>query len=346
MGSEKPRADPMNRQWLLVTRPEGPVGEQNFRRVETPVPVPVDGQVRVRNLWLSFDPHLAVDIRSSDPRHGIPIGGVIPALGVGRVDESRHPDFRAGDLVNGLLAWEDYTITEGGGVFPLTKIPPDVPPNLTLGVLGLTGMTAYFGVLSVGQPRSGETFVVSGAAGAVGSVAGQIAKIHGLRVVGIAGGPEKCQWLVREAGFDGAIDYRTENVGDRLAALCPKGIDIFFDNVGGPALDAALAHLRRNARVVLCGGISHYEDRTPTPGPSNYLSLILRHGRMEGFLISDYADRFGEALTALSGWLRAGKLRPKEDVMVGLDGAPRAFARLFSGANFGKQLLKIDAPSE
>ncbi len=188
----------------------------------------------VRNLWLSFDPHLAVDIRSLDPVRGIPIGGVIPALAVGRVVESHHPGYRPGALVHGLFAWEDYTVTAGRGFVPMEKIPATVPPNLTLGVLGMTGMTAYFGVEIIGAVRSGETFVVSAAAGAVGSVAGQIAKIRGLRVVGIAGGKEKCDWLVGEAGFDGAIDYRTEDVGARLSALCPKGIDVYFDNVGGP----------------------------------------------------------------------------------------------------------------
>jgi NADPH-dependent curcumin reductase len=275
----------------------------------------------------------------------IPLGDVMRALAVGQVVESHHPEFQAGDMVQGMFGWEDYTVTDGGGYSPMRKLPPGVPPNLALGVLGLTGMTAYFGVLVHGRPQKGETFLVSGAAGAVGSIAGQIAKIHGLRVIGTAGGKEKCDWLVREAAFDGAIDYRTEDVGARLTALCPQGIDIFFDNVGGSILDEALARLRRNGRIVLCGAISRYQEKVPSPGPANYTMLIVRHGRMEGFLMPDYADRIPEAVSALSGWLRAGQLKSKEDIVTGLENAPKTFARLFTGANFGKQLLKIADPT-
>ncbi len=333
-----------NRQWLLANRPEGLVGEHNFQWRETSIPTPGEGEVLVRNLWLSFDPTQRGWMSHDTYTPAIPIGSVMRAGAIGQVVESRHPGFIVGDLVQGVFGWEDYSVTDGRGFRPMTKVPPGVPPNLALGVLGLTGLTAYFGVVDLGQPRKGETFLVSGAAGAVGSVAGQIAKIHGLRVIGTAGGKEKCDWLVREAGFDGAIDYRSENVGMRLSTLCPEGIDIFFDNVGGVVLDEALARLRRNGRIVLCGAISRYQDKVPSPGPVNYTALIGRHGRMTGFLIMDYAERIPEAYGALAGWLRSGLLKSKEDVAVGLENAPKTLARLFTGANFGKQLLKIADP--
>ena len=332
-----------NRQWRLVRRPSGPVSDSDFAWGEEPVPPLAEGQLLVRNRWISFDPHLAVDIRLTNVARGaVPIGAVVPALGVGEVVETRREDLRMGDRVYGLLGWEEYTVTDGTGFFPMVRLPEDVPPPLALGVLGMTGMTAYFGVRSVGAVRPGETFVASGAAGSVGSVAVQIARREGARVIGIAGGREKCDWLLHEARVDGAIDYRTEDVAARLSALCPNGIDVFFDNVGGPVLDLVLPRLRRYGRVVLCGAISRYESVAPGPGPSNYPSLILRHGRMEGFLISDYVPQFPEALTALSGWVRSGEIRSREDVAIGLENAPRTFARLFSGENFGKQLLRLD----
>jgi NADPH-dependent curcumin reductase len=333
-----------NPQWRLKSRPTGPVGEQNFEWSEGTVSSLAEGEVLVRNEWISFDPHLAVDIRRTNPARGaVPIGAVVPAIAVGEVVESRRPDFVVGDRVQGLFGWERYTVTDGGGFLPMARLPRDVPAPLALGTLGMTGMTAYFGVRVVGAARRGETMVVSGAAGAVGSVATQIGRIEGLHVVGIAGGKAKCKWLRDEARVDGAIDYRSEDVDARLSELCRQGIDVFFDNVGGPVLDSALARLRRNGRVVLCGAISRYESATPSPGPANYPSLILRHGKMEGFLISDYVERFPEALAALGGWWRAGEIRTREDIVVGLEHAPRAFARLFSGENFGKQLLRIDA---
>lgn len=334
----------INRQWLLANRPEGMVGEHNFRWTEAAVPSPADGEVLVRNLWLSFDPTQRGWMSYQTYVPAIPLGSVMRAGAVGQVVESRHPGFRAGDMVQGVFGWEDYSVTDGRGFFPMRKVAPGVPPNLALGVLGLTGMTAYFGVLEHGRPRKGETFLVSSAAGAVGSIAGQIAKIYGLRVVGTAGGKEKCDWLLHEAGFDGAIDYRSEDVGARLSVLCPDGIDIFFDNVGGTVLDLALARLRRNGRVVLCGAISRYQEKVPPPGPVNYGSLIVRHGRMEGFLMPDYADRIPEAVGALAGWLRSGQIKSKEDIATGLENAPKTLARLFTGANFGKQLLKIADP--
>lgn len=302
----------------------------------------------VRNLWLSFDPTqiLAMSYFSEGDAetHGIPMGGVMQGLAVSQVIESRHPEFRPGDLVHGYSGWEDYSLTDGHGYFATTKVPPGTSPNLALGTLGVTGMAAYFGVMEIGKPQRGETFVVSGAAGGVGSIAGQIAKIHGLRVIGIAGGKEKCDWLVGEGGFDGAIDHHAENVGARLDDLCPGGIDIYFDNVGGALLDDALARLRQRGRVVLCGGTSRYAATVGPPGPSNYLQLVMINGRMEGLLARDYAPRFPDAAAIVTGWIRSGRLKSKEDVVVGLEHAPTTLARLFTGANIGKQLLKIADP--
>jgi NADPH-dependent curcumin reductase len=335
----------VNRQWLLDSRPEGVLREDNFQWVERPIPSPEEGQVLVRNLWLSFDPTQRGWMSRDSYVPMIPLGDVMRAASVGQVVESRHPEYKRGEFVQGAFGWQDYVATDGGGVIPMRRPPPGVPPNLALSLFGITGPTAYFGVLDVGQVKAGETFVVSGAAGATGSVAGQIAKIKGCRVIGTAGGRAKCDWLKKEAGFDDAIDYRSENIGTRLSALCPKGIDVFFDNVGGPVLDEVLARIRIKARVVLCGAISRYNDAMPAPGPTNYFNLTVQRARMEGFIVLDYAQRFPEAIDALSGWVREGKLKQKEDVALGLENAPKTLLRLFGGQNFGKQLLKIaDAP--
>lgn len=338
-------ASGVNRQWVVASRPEGVVGQHNFRWNESSIPSPHEGEALVRNLWLSFDPTQLLLISQPSDVGGIPAGSVMRGLAASLVIESDLPGLSPGDLIHGYSGWEDYSVTDGHGYFETTKIPPGVSPNLALGTLGVTGMVAYFGVLEVGRPRAGETFVVSAAAGGVGSIAAQIAKIHGLRVIGIAGGPEKCDWLLREAGLDGAIDHRTEDVGARLDALCPEGIDVFFDNVGGPVLDQALARLRRNGRVVVCGGTTRY-GRDPEPsGPMNYLQLCMVNGRMEGLLARDYADRFPEAVSVLRGWLESGQLKSKEDIVIGLENAPATLARLYTGANLGKQLLRIaDTP--
>jgi len=331
-----------NRQWRLARRPSGPVQESDFVLAEGPEPTAGAGQVVVRNQWLSFDPHTGVDLRSTRGPGAIPVGGVIPGIAVGEVVESQLPGFSVGDRVEGTFGWEEYTVTDGRGFFPMIRVPATVSGPLALGALGMTGLAAYFGVMEVGVVRRGETFLVSGAAGAVGSVAGQLARLQGLRVVGVAGGREKCEWLERVARLDGAIDGRSEDLSARVAELLPDGVDVAFDNVGGPFLETALRHLRRNGRIVLCGAISRYEA-TPAPaGPVNYPNLILRHGRMEGFLVSDYVDRFPEALRSLTTWVSSGEIRTKEDVVEGFDNAPRAFARLFRRENFGKQLLRID----
>jgi hypothetical protein len=299
----------------------------------------------LRNLWFSFDPTQVFLIAQPREDGGVPVGSVMRSLTASRVIDSRHPDFRTGDLVHGYAGWEDYTVTDGHGYFDTTKVADGIPANLALGTLGVTGMVAYFGVVEIARPKPGETFVVSSAAGGVGSIAAQIARIVGLRVIGIAGGREKCDWLLREAGASAAIDHRTEEVGSRLDVLCPDGIDIFFDNAGGPILDEALARLRRNGRVVLCGGTSRYARGHRPPGPANYLQLCMINGRMEGLLGRDYVDRFPAAVEVMRGWLDSGQLRSKEDVVVGLENAPSTLARLFGGANVGKQLLKNEDDS-
>jgi hypothetical protein len=276
----------------------------------------------------------------------IPLGEVMRASAVGQVAESRRSDYKLGDLVTGLFGWQDYIATDGGGLVEMRKVPQGLAPKLALSLFGISGMTAYFGVNDIAQSRLGQTFVVSSAAGAVGSIAGQIAKIKGCRVIGIAGGKAKCDWVVNEAGFDGAIDYRSEDVGTRLSQFCPEGIDVYFDNVGGPILDEVLSRINLYARIVLCGHISTYDLQRPASGLKNYYLLTSRRGRMEGFIVLDYAARFPEAIQALSGWLREGRLKQKEDVVFGLENAPRTLTRLFTGENFGKQLLKIADPSD
>jgi NADPH-dependent curcumin reductase CurA len=328
-----------NRQWLLARRPDGAIQDGDFKFVETDVPTPGKGEVVVRNLMLSCDPTQRGWIARDTYLPVVKIGEVVRSIGSGRIEASNNPDFASGDLVSGLVGWQDYVVMNPKG--QLNKLPPGAPLELAMSVLGLTGMTAYFGLLDVGRPVAGETIVVSGAAGATGSVVGQIAKIKGCRAIGVAGGAEKCRWLTDEAGFDAAIDYRSENVPARLRELCPKGIDIFFDNVGGDILDAALARLALRGRVVLCGGIANYNATEPPPGPKNYLNLVVQRGRMEGFLVLDYMQRAAEAVGALAGWVQAGKLKYKVDVQHGLENAPATLRRLFEGRNEGKQLLRI-----
>ncbi len=335
----------INRRWLLAKRPEGTVEAAQFRWAEAPIPSPAPGQALVRNLWLSFHPTAILAMSASESDGGTPIGDVVMGETASQVVESRLPGFEPGDLVESFAGWEDYSTIDGQGFIPARKFPPDIPPNLALGVFGVTGMAAYFGVLEVGRPQPGERVVVSAAAGGVGSIAAQVAKIRGARVIGIAGGPEKCDWLRREAGLDGVIDHRSEDVGRRLDELCPQGIDVYFDNTGGPLLDEALGRLRPSGRVVVCGGTSRYAAAKPPPGPANYLNLAMVNGRMEGVLARDYLPRFPEAVRALRQWLDSGQLKSKEDTVVGLENAPTAFARLFTSANVGKQLLKIADPS-
>jgi NADPH-dependent curcumin reductase len=328
-----------NRQWLLKQRPDGALKDSDFSFVETEAPTPGPGEVLVRNLMLSCDPTQRGWIAGDTYLPAVKIGEVVRSGGAGRIEASNAPEFKVGDIVSGLVGWQDYVAMTPKG--RLAKLPPGASLELGLSTLGLTGITAYFGFLDVGRPVAGETVVVSGAAGATGSVVGQIAKIKECRAIGIAGGAEKCRWLTEEAGFDAAIDYKSENVKARLKELCPKGIDIFFDNVGGPILDAALARLALRGRIVLCGGISSYDTSEPAPGPKNYLNLVVQRGRMEGFLVLDYMARAGEAVGALAAWVQAGKIKSQVDVQNGLENAPATLRRLFEGRNEGKQLLRI-----
>ncbi|RIL03073.1 MAG: NADP-dependent oxidoreductase [Proteobacteria bacterium] len=335
-----------NRRWTLAARPHGMVKESDFAFGAAPIPRPADGEVLVRVLYLSFDPTQRgwmEDRPSYMPP--VQIGEVMRASAVGEVAESRHPDFAPGELVQGLFGWQEWACLPGAMIGAHAKLPPGVPPTWPLGVLGITGLTAYFGMLDLGQPKAGETVVVSGAAGATGSVAGQIAKIAGARVVGIAGGPEKCAWLTKEARFDAAVDYKNEDVGARLGELCPNGIDVYFDNVGGAILDECLARIALRARVVLCGAISGYNETTPPPGPRNLMQLVIQRGRMEGFIVIDYLPRFGEGVAKLAEWVRAGRIVHAEDVQHGIENAPKTLLRLFTGKNFGKQVLEVAKPS-
>jgi NADPH-dependent curcumin reductase len=333
---------PTNRRWLLAERPTGMCEDRHFRWVEEPVPaLEADGEILVRNVYLSLDPTQRGWISRDTYLPAVALGEVVRSGGVGRVVESRNPAYAVGDLVQGLVGWQDYARIAATSAAAPTKLPPGVPIPLAMSALGLTGLTAYFGLLDVGKPAAGETVVVSGAAGATGSIAGQIAKIKGCRAIGIAGGKSKCDWLVKEARFDAAIDYKSEDVGARLKELCPKGIDVYFDNVGGDLLDLALARLAMKGRIVLCGAIAAYNDAQPRPGPKNYTNLIIKRGRMEGFLVFDYMSRAPQAAMELFGWIQGGQMINQVDVMQGLENAPAALRRLFQGENQGKQLLKI-----
>lgn len=332
----------MNRQWRLAERPTGALEARHFRFTEEPVAELAEGEILVRNVYLSCDPTQRGWLSRDTYLPAVPIGDVVRANAAGRVVRSRSAAFAEGDLVTGLFGWQDYAVVRAGPGSP-TKLSPDVPLELQMSALGATGLTAYFGLLDVGRPQAGETVVVSGAAGATGSIAGQIARIKGCRAVGIAGGKDKCDWLTREARFDETIDYKNDDVPAKLRATCPKGIDVYFDNVGGDLLDHALARLALRGRIVLCGGIASYNDSEPRPGPKNYLNLIVKRGRMEGFLILDYLPRAPEAVKELFQWVKEGKLVDRVDVSEGLETAPDALNRLFSGKNQGKQLVRVSS---
>jgi NADPH-dependent curcumin reductase CurA len=338
-------AELKNRQWLLAARPQGLIKETDFRWSENAMAPLGDGHLLIRNLAFSFDPTQRGWMSMDTYIPAIPLGQTMKAMAVGQVVESKRPGFARGDLVQGLLGWEDYSVSDGAGLFGLQKLPASTDPLFALSLFGVTGLTAYFGTLDIGLVKAGETFVVSGAAGATGSVAGMIAKIKGCRVVGIAGGRDKCDWLIKEAGFDAAIDYKNENVGDALTRHCAGGIDVFFDNVGGEILDQVLLRLADGARIVLCGAISRYnESGMLGPGPKNYFNLILHRSRMEGFLVFQFAQRYPAAMAELGKWYAEGKIKNKIDLARGLENAPKTLIRLFTGANFGKQLLKLADP--
>jgi NADPH-dependent curcumin reductase CurA len=339
---------PSNRQWLLKERPTGMIGPEHFELVESPMPSPdLDaGQALVKNLMLGFDPAMrgwVQDTRSYLPP--VPLGEPMRASGVGQIIRSTNPEYPEGSLVQGLLNWQEYSIADPASGMPLQVLPEGISPDMALSVFGTTSLTAYFGLLDVGQPKPGETVLVSGGAGATGSAVAQIARIKGCRVVGIAGGPEKCQWLRDACRIDAVIDYKNENLDQRLAELCPDDVDVFFDNVGGETLDIALDHMADFGRVVLCGAISRYNDEAQQAGPRNMMHIVTRRLRVQGFIVIDYLDRAEEAFKHLAEWVMSGELVWREDVQEGFENIPATLQRLFDGRNQGKQLLKLADPA-
>ena len=330
----------VNHQFRLAARPVGMPKRSDWTYAEEPVREPGDGEILVKVLYISLDPAMRGWMNESRSYIApVGIGEVMRAGGVGRVIASKNRAFAPGDFVYGVFGVQEYAISNGKGVM---KVDARVAPlPVFLGTLGMPGMTAYFGLLDTGQPKPGETVVVSCAAGAVGMVVGQIAKIKGCHVVGIAGGAEKCKYITKELNFDAAIDYKSEDVKKSLQNHCPKGVDVYFDNVGGDILDAVLTQLARGARVVLCGAISQYNNTTPNKGPSNYLSLLVNRASMKGMLIIDYADRYGEAAREMAGWMAAGKLKSREDIVEGFETFPETLLKLFKGENTGKLALKV-----
>ncbi|MCU0757928.1 MAG: NADP-dependent oxidoreductase [Steroidobacteraceae bacterium] len=336
--------DATNRQWVLAGRPSGPVRESDFRLVETPLAPLQPGQFRIRTLYLGVAAVMRGYMLNTEKfERPLQIGDVMHGRGVGRVVESRHPDYAVGEIVHGKLGWQDYAVADGSAYYLMYKVRQRVAPVSTaLGVLGLTGFTSYLGLVDVGAVRPGDTVLVSGAAGGVGSNVGQIARNLGASAVGIAGSAAKCRLLTESLGYRAAIDYRNEDVGRRIGELCPEGIDVYFDNVGGQILDAGLAHLRRHARVVLCGAISQYVDGVERPyALQNAFAIFKRMARMEAFFIYEMAEHFPRAEQALASWIAAGRLHYQEDVLEGLGQMPRALIRLFEGRNVGKQLVKV-----
>ncbi len=333
-------AEYINRQWRLAARPVGNFKPTDFTWHEEPVPDLAEGQILVRNIYLSLDPTNRIWAAQDSYLPAVPLGEVMRGVAIGVVEASRHEGFPVGTFVQGLLGWQLYYVGNGQGLTRIAKVPGH---SLLLyhGVLGAIGLTAYFGLLDIGRPKEGETLVVSAAAGAVGSLVGQIGNIKGCHVVGIAGGPEKCRWIVEDLGFDAAIDYKHEDVAAALARCCPKGIDVYFDNVGGVILDAALARMNNFGRIVACGAISQYTSEKPPTGPSNFLLVISKRLRIEGFIVLDYMPRAQEAIPQLLEWVNQGRLKYRLDVVDGLENAPQAVQKLFDGSNVGKLVVRV-----
>lgn len=329
-----------NRRIVLAARPVGLPKPEDFRLVEAPVPEPGPGEMLVRARWLSLDPYMRG--RMSDaPSYARPVavGEVMVGAVVGEVVRSQHPDFAVGDVVEERLGWQEYAVSRGREA---RKVDPTLAPISTaLGILGMPGLTAYFGLLEVGRPRPGETVVVSAAAGAVGAVVGQIAKIAGCRVVGLAGSKAKVDYLVGELGFDAGIDYKTADLHTALAAACPRGVDVYFDNVGGRITEAVSRHVNPFARFAVCGLISQYNLEKPDLAPRNERFVLVNRVRIQGFIVSDFYARRDEALRQLAEWVRQGRLTYREDVVDGLENAPAAFIGMLQGKNFGKQLVRL-----
>lgn len=334
-----------NGQWRLAKRPVGMVKESDFEFKEEPLRALAQGEILVRNLYLAFEPAMRGwldDVKSYIPP--VQIGEVMRASTVGQVVESKNADYAVGQLVSGMLGWQQYVLTDGspGPFGGLSKVPKGVPPQRMLSVLGGTGLTAYFGIHAIHPVRAGDNVLVSGAAGATGSVAAQIARIRGAgKVVGIAGGPEKCAWLVNVAKLDAAIDYKNERVGRRIREEFPKGVDLYFDNVGGEILDATFLGMAEHGRITMCGGISGYNEKELPPGPRNLMQTVIKRLSIRGFILFDHLAQAGQAIADLSAWTASGELVVEEDIQEGFENTPKTFLRLFEGKNLGKQLLKI-----
>jgi NADPH-dependent curcumin reductase CurA len=330
-----------NRRVVLAERPTGMVDERTTRLERTDIPTPGEGEALARVRYISIDPTIRTWMDDA-PGYLPPIAidEVVRGGGIAEVVESNSEQYKPGDLLYGFTGWQDYVIASEAAGYQ--SLPEGISPTMALSLFGITGMTAYFGLIDVGKVKEGDVVVVSGAAGATGSTVGQIAKIKGAaKVIGIAGGPQKCAWIVDELGFDEAIDYKSDDVAARLRDAAPEGIDLYFDNVGGPILDACLARLALRGRIVLCGAISGYNDRGAVKGPANYANLIIKRGRMEGFLILDYFDRLPQAQAEVAGWLAEGKIKSAEHIVEGLERACDALNLLFTGGNTGKVMVKL-----
>jgi NADPH-dependent curcumin reductase CurA len=330
-----------NRQWILSSRPEGKPTGEDFELEEGEIPEPNANEVLVRTRYLSVDPYMRGRMREGDSyAESWEVGEVMQAGVVGEVETSNHSDFEGGDIVTGNMRWAEYNVALGS---ELSRVDPDLAPISTaVGVLGMPGRTAYFGTLDVAEPKPGDTMVVSGAAGAVGSVVGQIAQLAGARVVGIAGSDRKCEWLTDELGFDEAVNYNEENVREAVSTACPDGIDVYFDNVGGEITDAVFTQLNTDARVAICGQIALYNATERPTGPRKLMTLIEKTARIEGFLVFDYVSRFGAATERLGQWVSEGKIQYEETVTEGFENVPEAFIGLFEGENIGKQIVSVD----
>jgi NADPH-dependent curcumin reductase len=328
-----------NRQWRLRRRPVGEIKPGDLELVDAPKPVPGPNQILVRNVYLSLDP--TNRIWMSDMEQYMPpveLGDVMRGGTLGVVEQTNNPMVAVGDVVNTLGNWQDYVVVDAAQKMPVTK---QMPMQAWMSALGMTGATAYFGLLDIGKPQPGETVVVSAAAGAVGSIVGQIAKIKGCRVVGIAGSADKCEWVVKDLGFDACINYRKENVEQALKKACPKGIDVYFENVGGEILDAVLANINLFSRIPLCGLISSYNATDPVPGPYRFSTLLMKRVLVKGFIVIDYFPRMGEFIADMGKWVGEGKVKWRVDVVDGLENAVTAVGKLFTGGNTGKLVVRI-----
>ena len=330
-----------NKVWRLRNRPVGTIGDDVLSYAEEPIPMPAEGEFLVKMDYLSLDPTNRVWMSDMDQyMPPVAIGEAMRGVVCGTVVSSKNPDFAAGDVVSGLGSWAKYQIGIPGSFNKIGALD-GISVADAFGLFTLVGPTAYFGLVELGSPQAGETVVVSAAAGAVGSVVGQIAKIKGARVVGLAGSDAKCRWIVEDLGFDAAINYKTENVPEALKRACPKGIDVYYDNVGGEILDACLKQMNFKGRIPTCGLISQYNATGEVPGPSNYITILTQRLKVEGFIVLDYAARYPEAIAALSGWMREGRLKYRADMHTGLENAVFTLRKLYTGENTGKLMLKV-----